>query len=186
MDTKDIKKAYSSAKELFNNKEYDDAFKAFKKLSEQGYDPATMDIVSMYHKGEGIPKDLYKAIEYMNKLNKDYKYSNSLLGKLYIELGDIKKGVKFLEEAIKNGRYEDLVYLGATFEYGEYGNPIDYDKALEYYTRACKQGYKDGCISMAKILEEQNKSTYDYLKEQNIGILKTLFFMLFGKKGLAD
>ncbi len=185
MDTKAIEEEYKKAKKLYNKKEYKKAFEIFKKLSEQGYDPATTEVAIMYDLGQGVLKNLEKAIEYYKKIKNQTKNTKSLIGTSYIELGNLEAGFKYIEEAIKDGKYEDLVYLGATFEYGdEYGIPVDYEKALYYYTEACKKGYKDGCLSMGKILQKQNKSIYDYVKEKNMGFLKTIFIMLFGKRGL--
>ena len=185
MDTKAIEEEYKKAKKLYNKKEYKKAFEIFKKLSELGYDLASIEVANMYYEGKGVEQNIKEYINYLKKVIKQDLNIKSSIGIAYTQLGDLENGVKYLEEAIKDGRYEDLVYLGATFEYGdEYGIPVDYEKALYYYTEACKKGYKDGCLSMGKILQKQNKSIYDYVKEKDIGFLKTIFIMLFGKKGL--
>lgn len=177
-----IKKEFNEAFELKDHKEYKKAYEKFKKLEESGVNEANEMLGHMYNNGEGVKKDLNKALEYYKKLDNKTANVNNLIGLLSIELGFRQEGLEYIQQAIDKGMSENLVYLGSLYDYGIHSFNIDKDKALDYYTKACANGYKDGCLHMVKILKEQNKHVYEHLKEYDISIFKFLLYSMFGKK----
>lgn len=58
-----------------------------------------------------------------------------------------KAGLRMIKQAAKNGESAALCFLGALYESGEYGQPIDKAKALNLYKKASRAGSLDGHIA---------------------------------------
>ena len=95
---------------------------------------------------------------------------------LFRKIKHHRKGIYYLEEAIKKGNTVAMVDLGSFYEFGEYGIDKDLDKALEYYAMAVKHGSKEGLRYFVDLLIELKDGVkFNYIKE-HIGIIR--FFLM--------
>lgn len=182
MNSKDLKNELKIANKLYDNKEYIEAFNRYKKLAEEGIDKANYFLGNMYKNGEGVTKDINIALEYYKKVINKPPSLKDVIGVLLYENGNIIEAIKYIEDAVNEGDCNNAFPLATTYHYGDDGIDIDMDKALKYYTKACKCGYKQGCILMGKLVINQGGKVVDYIEENNLGILKCLYYMIFGKK----
>src|SRR5262249_1362850 len=97
-----------------------------------------------YQNGEGVPKDLGKAIELFQKAaDNGHAPAQCNLGALY-QYGwgvpkDRKKARQLYQKAAEQGHAEAQCNLGALYEFG-WGVPKDSEKAADLYKRAVEQG----------------------------------------------
>ena len=62
-----------------------------------------------------------------------------------------KAGLRMIQQAAKKGEPAALYYLGALYESGEYGHPVDKAEALNLYKKASEAGSLDGHIACGDI-----------------------------------
>ena len=129
------------AKQYYDNKDYTNALKWYKKAAKDGYDNALNQIGTIYLRGYGVPIDYEKAFEYYTKAaNLGITAAITNLGLMYKDgLGVTQNYNKALELFQKSGSAYAMNEIGKMFENGQ-GLPRDYNKALEWYEKADKKG----------------------------------------------
>ena len=114
------------------------------KRAERGEAEAQFNLGQMYRKGEGVPMDAAKAVEWFQKAaeqgNAD---AQSNLGSMYDEgegvSKDAAKAVEWWQKAAAQGYAQAQFRLGLAYDVGE-GVPKDAAKAVEWYQKAAAQG----------------------------------------------
>jgi len=116
--------------------DYESGINFIKLAAEQGLVEAEYTLAILYEEGNAVAKDFAKSMDYYSKsASKNYLDSKSRLGRLYIIHGkdnsNMSKGVKLLQEAIKeNDDPKAMAFLSLAYHKG-YGVEQDDKKALE-------------------------------------------------------
>jgi uncharacterized protein len=130
----------------YKSKNYKEAFTEFKKCEADGGCQAM--IALMYQNGEGIPKDINKAIKWFEKsANKNEISSQHNLGVIYLNLKKYDKALVWFKKAAKDGMgYTPSIYnIGLIYLYG-WGVKSNYSLSLKYMKLAKKLGYTQAKI----------------------------------------
>ncbi len=114
------------------------------KRAEQGNSQAQFSLGSMYHKGEGIPKDLAKAVEWYQKAaTQGDAFAQSALGGMYHKgegvPEDVAKAIEWYQKAAAQGNASAQFNLGFMYYRGK-GVSNDVPRAAEWYQKAAAQG----------------------------------------------
>lgn len=125
-------------------KNYNEAFSLFSKSAEQGDEYAQDMLGDCYYNGNGVTKDLAKAVEWYRKAaeqgESDAQYS---LGYCYYHgegvTQDYAKAVEWYRKAADQGNSAAMNSIGYSYEVGE-GLPQDMAKAVEWYRKAAEKG----------------------------------------------
>ncbi len=116
------------------------------KRAEQGNSQAQFSLGSMYHKGEGVPKDAAKAVEWYQMAaaqgNADAQFHLGLMYEAGTEISkDESKAVEWWQKAATQGNAQAQFNLGSMYRMGQVkGVPKDVVKATEWYQKAATQG----------------------------------------------
>ncbi|MDE7413321.1 MAG: sel1 repeat family protein [Muribaculaceae bacterium] len=117
----------------------------------QGNEEAEIILAEMYLNGEGVKKNKKKAKEVYTKyaergdLEAQYKLSQIYEDEavngpnIYRDL-NIRKWIHWLEKSADQGHPLAEFRFGNFYQYGEYGWPKDYEKALYWYKRSAEHG----------------------------------------------
>ena len=125
----------------------EEKFAQTKREAEAGNAEAQFSLGAMYAKGEGVPKDTAKAVEWYQKAaEQGYADAQLKLGVMYaISEGvpkDAAKAVEWFQKAAEQGNADAQFSLGWMYDSGE-GVPKDSVKAAEWYQKAATQGNAD-------------------------------------------
>ena len=98
----------------------------------------------MYLRGEGVPKDATKALEWYEKAaTQGYAKAQAALAWMYLRgegvPKDATKAFEWIQKAVVQGNAEGQDVLGAMYQLGE-GVPKDTAKAREWFEKAATQG----------------------------------------------
>lgn len=134
----------------------EEKFAETKRKAEAGDAYAQDNLGVMYVKGEGVPKDEAKAIEWYQKAaaqgNADAQFK---LGMRYFSgVGvpkDEAKSVEWFQKAAAQGHANAQFNLGVRYAFGE-GVPRDEAKAKEWYQKAASQGQVDAQFNLGLML----------------------------------
>lgn len=102
-----------------------------------------------------------------------------LTGWRYLELDNTVEGVHHLNKALDMGSVDALVDVGSFYDSGEHSFPVDKNKALEHYTRACTLGDREGCRFMGLLLQEMGEELAPHIKE-HVGYMRFYKTMIGG------
>lgn len=159
------------------------AFELMKKAENQGF---SLDVVNYlgaaYIHGIGVPRDINKAIYYLEIAEKnDDPHAPLNLGFIY-QVGDAETGIdyekayKYYKRSSELGNYAGTALLAQLYEHGLVNDKIEIDIAFDLYNKAAIEGgdlismltigdfYKEGTGTIEKDLEEAKKW---YLKVLN-------------------
>jgi uncharacterized protein len=122
-------------------------FAALANTAEAGDAEAQLSLGQMYVNGEGVSKDVVKAVEWFQKAaSQGHPKAQFSLGKMYY-LGesvpkDAVKAVEWYQKAAEQGYANAQFNLGKMYQTGE-GVQTDLAKAVEWYEKAAAQGNAD-------------------------------------------
>jgi len=163
---------------LLKKDEYVEAFNLLKKYKDKNINAKVIYAGMLFSKQfKKIKKDIPLAKKLLKEAVKEGDdEALRLLGILYIEeLHDTEKAIYYLEKAIGKNNTIAMVDLGSFYQLGEYGLEVNMMKALNYYAKACRLGYEEGCISFNFLMSKMDKiNKYEYIKE-NIGVRKYIY-----------
>ncbi len=133
-----------------------------KKVSaESGFAPAQYLLGKLLYKGEVIPQDLKKAIEYLEKATAQKNpYAAYFAGKIRLTedaVKDIRKALRNFEIAVENGNNYAEYTLGKIYLYGR-ETPHDYAKAIAYLTASAEHGNQYAAQLLHSIKSNRNWS----------------------------
>jgi TPR repeat protein len=144
-------------KYYFDDKNYTEAAKWYRKSAEEGYAKAQYELGYMYYDGEGIEKDYSEALKWLRKsADQGNSDAQNALGHMYY-LGDgvtenFSEAVKWYRKGAEQGNKYAQYNLGQMYEYGN-GIAQDYSKAIEWYQKAAKQGHEKAKDKLEYLLE---------------------------------
>ena len=109
----------------------------------KNFAPAQFILGRLLYKGEVIPKDIKKAVEWLDRAAAQKNpYAAYLAGKIYLtedEVKDIQKAIRSFKIAAENGNDYAEYQLGKIYLYGK-DIPRDTDKAMYYLHLAAEHG----------------------------------------------
>ncbi len=143
-------------------------FARYLKAAEQGDAAAQSNLGEMYYKGEGVPKDSVKAVEWYRKAaNQGDARGQSSLGMMYAKGEGVPKdsveALKWLRKGVEKGDARGQSNLGAMYDNGE-GVPKDSAKAVEWYRKAAEQGYAAAQSNLGAKYENGEGVPKDFVK----------------------
>ena len=104
------------------------------------------------------------ALNYLVKAaNMNHAGANYMIGNMYVKglIGgkskdELKKGYEYLLKSYNLGNVAASNMIGNMYKNGIYPLKVDYDKALEYYNKACDSNYVYAYNNIGMIYEEKN------------------------------
>ena len=144
-------------------KDYAKAFKYYKLAADKKYKYALWNLGRFYEKGEfGIEKNTTEAIRlYTLGAKAGYTKCQSRLGLIYLKgeivPQDMALSVKFYTQAANQNHATCLYNLGHIYGSGEYaksGIKKDVNKAIGYFKRSLKAGYKPAEEAIKELKDE--------------------------------
>ena len=143
------------------------ALQLFKSAADEGHPEAMGALGFFYATGLGAAKNEEVALEWFRKgaeaggAKAQFNY-----GKMLLESGDSTKavdGIKWLESAVDQKQIDAARFLGMVHLQGRHGQPINYQKSLQYLFIAAKAGDADaqnslGFLYSGPYLGEENPS----------------------------
>lgn len=182
MDRKTAKKSEQNAQELLDlaqkyydgdgvEQDYEKAVAIFNDLAEAGNASAQNSLAICYDRGHGVPQDYVKAVEWYTKAAEAGNVEAQFNLAMCYENGngapqDHEKAIEWYEKAAEHKMGKANLCLAVYYEKNR-----DYTKAIEYYTKAVKQGVLDAQQSIDNIKkrymtkEEFEESIDGYLDE---------------------
>lgn len=124
----------------------------YETAAEKGSIEATFLLGEHYETGEGVTKDMKRAVElYETAAKAEYKPAQSKLGYLYKSDNDIanpQRSLYWNNKAADNGDMRALCNLGLAYEFGN-GVEKNEKKAFELYKQSARLGYDRGMYNLA-------------------------------------
>ena len=135
----------------------EEAICIYKDLIAQDFhvDYAYAQLAILYLNGNGVAKNIDKAVEYYNKgIAADGENCNCLLGRMYLYGDgvekDFAKAISYLTKAAKLGSVNAYYYLGIVYKDG-CGVAKDLNEAKRYFKIASDAGDTDAAEMLKKI-----------------------------------
>jgi TPR repeat protein len=130
-------------------------FNTLQTIAENGNATAQRMLASMYEQGDGVAKDMSKAITWYRKaaaLNDDV--AQFYLGYLYYQAMGLKKDYKqafiWFSKAAQQGNADFQYNLGNLYRYGE-GTEVDLKSAVKWYQLAANQDQSNAQFDLASL-----------------------------------
>lgn len=174
-------KAYEKGETYYEEKNYEEAVKWYKKAAEQGNADAQYKLgycyahggyeipLEMqdslgynYEKGLGVDQDFDKAIEWYRKsaeqgnAEAQYSLADCYLCGRGVAMNEVE-AIKWLHKAAEQGHIEAQYYLGKCYYKGIHGVLIDYDEAAKWYRKAAEQGDADAAEQYNNLMRTMKK-----------------------------
>jgi len=158
--------------------DYKKAFHYYDKSCTKGNAIGCGNLGDMYKDGLGVEKNITKSIKVYKKSCENNRMSAcTALADLYYDgekvAQDYDKAQKYFEKLCNNEDGYGCYSIGYMHEYGDGSFSMDNEKALPYYKKACRLGYKDACKSV-KDLKEEEKNTNIFIM-----VFVIVFYILF-------
>ncbi len=157
---------YQIGKEYYEQQDYDEAIKWFRKAAERGDAKGQNVLGVMYENGQGVPQDYAEAIKWFRKAAEqgDANGQNNL-GIMY-ENGhgvpeDYAEAVRWYRKAAEQGDANGQLFLGTMYDDGN-GVPQDYVEAIKWYRKAAEQGDASGQCYLGGMYENGHGVPQDY------------------------
>jgi tetratricopeptide (TPR) repeat protein len=125
-------------------KNYEEAFKWYRKSAERGYVFAQFQLAEFYQNGRGVTQDYAEAIKWYRKAaEQDFSMAQAKLGSmLYLGLGfpqNYLEAFRWYRNAAEHGSFHGQLALGGLYESGE-GVAKDKVEAYKWYNLAAASG----------------------------------------------
>jgi len=125
-------------------------FRLTKVAADANNEYALHSLAQCYLQGDGVEKDIHQAAAYAKKAaDMGNTSSQSLLGYIYGELGDIQLSIKYYQMAVDAGSADAMNNLGLYYEEGR-GLPVNFTKAIHYFKLAKQHGALNADINLGR------------------------------------
>src|SRR3989344_3771491 len=130
------------------------------KQADSGDADAQFELAGMYFRGEGVPQDDAKGIEWGQKsAAQGHSKAQYNLGMMYLNgegvPKNVAKAVELLQKSAVQGYARAQNNIGAMYESGE-GVPKDAAKAVEWFQKAAAQGNADAQFYLGVMYDDGN------------------------------
>ena len=156
-NAQDAKDLYKEGKDLYDAKQYTEAFAKFNSAAQQGNKKAQYYLGRCYDKGRGATEDNVKAFEwYQKSASQDYHKAQYELGRCYKKgkgtEKNLVKAAEYFQKAATQGNAEAQYELGKCYLKGK-GVSLNEEKAAELFRQAVSNP-KDGADVLKKIKKD--------------------------------
>ena len=163
---KDIEELYENGKNLYEQKDYENALKFLKKATEKGNLEAMILIGEMYYNGDGVKIDKLEALRYYTKVvgieyNEaiNISYPMEIIGFMY-QYGEgvrqnTRRAIEWYLKSAELGNISAIRAIGDIYRYGEGAEPNLY-MALNWYKKAAALGDNTALRRIDDVLENLN------------------------------
>ena len=144
--------SYTTGMQYYDNEDFGMAFSQFQKGAELGFADAQYALGDCYYEGEGVAKDLQKAVYWFQKAaEQGYAPAQYSLGYCYQEgegiEKDIVQAIKWYDKASEAGNDDAQSALGDCY-YEGIGVPQNYKEAFYLYNMAANKDNVDAMYSL--------------------------------------
>ncbi|MBU3854885.1 MAG: SEL1-like repeat protein [Candidatus Paraprevotella stercoravium] len=141
---KDAQAQYELGNKYYEEKNYSEAIKWFRKAAEQGNTAAQTGLGDMYHYGHGVTRNYKEAVKWYRKAaEQGYAEAQSMLGEMYGSgwgvTCDQQKSFQWYWKAAEQGYVHAQFCVGNKYFHG-WGVTKDYQEAIKWYRKAAEQG----------------------------------------------
>ena len=159
---------------------YNEKAEWFQKAADNGDDYGMWNIAKFYKNGNGVEKDIDKAIEYFTKsANRGHSGAMMDLARMYRRGDGVEQNgqlaVEWYEKAAEKDEMDAILALAEIYSEGDL-LPVDMDKAIHYYKIAAEKDNSTALFKLGEIyehgtgvLKNKNKAIYWYRKAANKG-----------------
>jgi TPR repeat protein len=167
-----------------SQKEPEKAFDLYSKVAEhddvEGSDIAKHNLACCYKSGDGVPRDMSRAMSLLEPLaSKGLAYSQWLLGMCYLNIGNADRAIELLTSAADKGNSDAQGCLGNCYREG-IGVSVDKKKAFSLETEAEKQGNIAARYALANVYRIGDGVPID------IGKAKELYEKIVNQEGVSE
>ncbi|MBR3451266.1 MAG: SEL1-like repeat protein [Muribaculaceae bacterium] len=157
---------YQIGKEYYEQQDYDEAIKWFRKAAERGDAKGQNGLGIMYENGQGVPQDYAEAIKWYRKAAEqgDANGQNNLGAMCENGRGvpqDYTEAVRWYRKAAEQGDANGQNSLGIMYADGQ-GVPQDYAEAIKWFRKAAEQGDAYGQNSLGVMYDNGRGVPQDY------------------------
>jgi len=147
-----IEKTYANGRMAFLFGQYKVAYKAWKPLADDGYAKAQAALAWMYHTGNGVEKDIKKAIEwYRLAAHQGHSIAQNNLGAMFENGHGVPKNyraaISWYRDSAKSGYSYAQFNLGRMYAEG-IGMDLDLEQARYWFYVASRQGVKQAAEAL--------------------------------------
>lgn len=161
-----IEEEFSAAYEAYKKQQYSVSFPIFFSLAERGFARAFGYLGLAYEQGEGVPKNLDKAVFWYEKAIEEKEHLGVYrLGMLYRAMGRDELAFRVYKTAAEDGWADgkDHLLLGEMLEKGQ-GTKRDFARATEHYRMALntafssfdKQNAREGLARLGELFNPED------------------------------
>lgn len=142
---------------IYKTKEWEKAYRFCKPLAEQGDGRLQLMIGTMYHGGDGVPKNIKEAVKwYRLAAEQGIAQGQHMLGVMFYEGAVVeqnyKEAVKWHRLAAEQGHAGSINNLGVCYGQGK-GLIVNYKEAARLYEQSARKGYALGMMNIAQMYE---------------------------------
>ncbi len=157
---------YQIGKEYYEQQDYDEAIKWFRKAAERGDAKGQNALGVMYDNGDGVTQDYKEAVKWYTKAaEQGDAMGQRNLGTMYDDGNgvpqDYVEAVKWYRKAAEQGDAFGQLFLGTMYDEGN-GVPQDYVEAVKWYRKAAEQGDASGQCFLGVMYENGRGVPKDY------------------------
>ena len=144
LSKEEIEAIYNQGLNEYNNKNYSEAVKLFKKSAEQGHAVSQSWMGYCYENGSGVKKDISEAFKWYKKsAEQGYAFSQYRLGVFYYNgtgvSKDLSEAFKWFKKSAEQGNAEAQNKIGYFYENG-LGVSKDISESFKWYKKSAEQG----------------------------------------------
>lgn len=173
MSSRDLENL-KTANDLFHHGHYEEAFRLYKELAEQGNVECQSFAGWMYFDGTGVASNDEKALFWLEKAaNQGDIQAQFYLAKLHLKKGECDSALNWLEQAAAKEYAPAMFLLGHMYQLGRCVVP-DEDKAFHLISRAADAGHLFARREYARFLMKGRLGLANVFK--GVRIYLTLFF----------
>lgn len=170
-----------TARQLYKNQQYEEAFKLYKIEAEKGNDDAQYWVGAMLAQGRGTHENHKESFEWLLKsANQGNPVAIQQVSISYLRgLGATQNQDLGQEWAIKGaatGVAEAQYYLGKVYLFENYGGKLNYIEGIKWVTKAADQGHAEALYylgkfySMGEFVQQDKEKAFSYLiKSADLG-----------------
>lgn len=163
-----VSDALHAGDQAYNNKEYGEALRWYRKAADQGSAKAQTGIAEQYLKGEGVPRDPTEALRwYLKAAEQGLPEAEGAVGALYMGGEGIQQNdaeaLRWLRKAADQGYSVAEANMGLLYLWGQ-GVPQDDVQAVSWLRKAADQDHADAQSTLADLYRSGRGVGQDYAK----------------------